>query len=114
MGTKGYAMLRSIQEAKLLPLALAVTMGLGAGWWARGGPVHAKDSSSSAYAPTQFQMSSGSRDGSVLSIYYPDQRMLYTYPMQAGSANIACINGFKIGAEGQPIERQNCAPGKPY
>jgi hypothetical protein len=96
---------------KLMQFTLAIAVSLAAGWWVHGSHVEAKESA--AYAPTQFQMSSG-RDGSVLSVYYPEQRMLYTYPAQAGSSTIACINGFKIGEAGQPIERQNCPAGKLY
>jgi hypothetical protein len=109
MQAKGCVMLRLAKEGRLL--VPAIVLSLAAGWWARGPHVEAKESA--AYAPTQFQMSNG-RDGSILSVYYPDQRMLYTYPAQAGSSNIACINSFKIGDAGQQIERQNCPNGKLY
>lgn len=109
MQTKGYVMLRSMKDGRMLVPAIA--LGLAAGWWAHGTHVQAKESA--AYAPTQLQMSNA-REGSILSVYYPEQRMLYTYPVQAGSSNIACINSFKIGEAGQPIERQNCPSGKLY
>jgi hypothetical protein len=97
-------MLRGMKE-NLRPLALAVLVGVSAGWWAHGSSVHA----AAVTAPAQFQMSG---DSTTLSIYYPGERMLYVYPAQSGADNTYCSYSFRIGAEGGPIQRENCPIGK--
>jgi len=101
-------MLRAMKQT-LLPLLLAVAMGLAVGWWAHGGSVHAAGAS----APAEFMLN-GSGPATTLSVYYPGERTLYLYPAMAGSSNIACTYRFKIGEEGQAIERENCPAGKLY
>ncbi len=96
-------MLRSIKEARLL--ALAIVMGLGAGWWARGGVVHADPAST----PVQYQLSG---NGNTLSLYYPNTHVIYVYPAQSGADNTYCSYSIHIGTEGGPVQRKNCAPGK--
>ncbi len=98
-------MLRSIKEARLLPLALAITAGLGAGWWAHGGTAHAAP----AATPAQYQLSG---NGNALSLYYPSEHVIYVYPAQSGADNIYCAYSIHIGTEGGAIQRENCAPGK--
>jgi len=102
-------MVRAIKEG-LLPLAAAVAMGLGVGWWAHGG---VRVQASSPAAPTEFLLN-GTGSATTLTVYYPNERTLYLYPAMAGSSNIACTYRFKIGEEGQQIERENCPAGKLY
>jgi len=90
-----------------LPLALAVAMGLGIGWWAHGGNAHAATTT----APAQFMLNG---DGSLLSVYYPNDRMLYVYPAQSGSENVYCNYSFHINGPGEAVQRQNCPIGKLY
>ena len=99
-------MLRGMKE-RLLPLALAVLMGVGVGWWAHSGSVHAAP----VTAPAQYQLSG---DGSKLSLYYPNERMVFVYPAQSGSDNVYCAYSFHIDTEGGPIHRENCPIGKLY
>jgi len=98
-------MFRSIKTA--LPLVLAVAMGLGIGWWAHGGSVHAAPIT----APAQVQLSG---NGNTLSVYYPDDRMVYVYPAQSGANNTYCEYSIHMEAEGGAIQRKNCDAGKVF
>ncbi len=103
-------MLRRMKENSVLPVGLAMSIGLGIGWWAHGGVnVHAAPAAASA--PAQFQLSG---DGSKLSVYYPNERMVYVYPAQSGSEHVYCLYSFHINAEGGPVDRENCPMGKLY
>jgi len=103
-------MLQWMKNNRVLPVALATAIGLGIGWWAHSG-VTAHASSASVATPAQFQLSG---DGSKLSLYYPNERMVFVYPVQSGSEHVYCSYSFRINAEGGPIDRENCPIGKLY
>ncbi len=88
---------------------LWLTVALIAGWWLHGSRVVTAQSEQ-----PQFQWNSVGADAS-LSVYYPSERLLYVYRgATTGSSRVNCAFSFKLGRQGDPLERTNCPIGKAY
>lgn len=83
-------------------------MAVALGWWAYGGrTVQAAPVS----AATAYQFT-GINPASSLTIYSPEDRMLYVYQgATTGNSHVTCSFRIHIPRVGEPIDRENCAPG---
>ncbi len=103
-------------------LALAATLGWWGHTWARGANiwVHAQRSSTHASDPSTpgpadslaFQYGGLGPDGQ-LTLYNPNNHMLYVYPSIGRSSNshINCLYSVRVDHPGAPLDRENCPVG---